>query len=249
MLRLLANLVAMALEAGAAVVAAAAAYYYPFLFAAATTAAALALGARLEYLRLVNELVFYFGDGRTRSRIVVGMVAAGEAVFKALLAGVASVFTFSGTDSGRLLLVATVFGVCVWIGANVLRWLAIRFNARPARWGFFRLVAPLGFLFSLGIGLLAEARLLATPTLGDLGKRLVLELPARPGIGQVSEFLFLIKQYFDGLIVSLLAVPFGTEVAKAIGILVSVNMLAGFVISIYAVLISEIVRAMEERLG
>lgn len=247
MLRILANLVIMAFELAAVAAAALAAWGHPFLFAGATALLALLLGVRLEHARLENELTFYFGDGAPRRRVSVALVAGGEAVFKSLLAGVAALFTFAGTDPQRLLLVAIVFGVCLYAGTNILRWLAISFGARPARWGFFRLVAPLGLLFSLGLTALAETSLLSTPTLADIGKRLVLELPARPSVNQVSEFLFLIKQYFDGLIVSLLAVPLGPRLAKAAGVVLSVNMLAGFVIAVFGVVISEVVRRLEER--
>lgn len=246
MLRFLANLAIMAGEIGAVAAVAWAGYRYPFAFAALTALLTLALGVRLELARLMNELPFYFGESGVRRRAVIGLVAIGEAVMKALLAGLAALLTFAGTDRPRLLLIAVLFGLVTYAGANVLRVLAYRLDARPARWGYFRLAAPLGLLFSIGIGLLGEAGMIQAPVLGELGARMLLEMPARPSIAQASELLFAIKQYFDQVITTLLGAVLGPATARLVALLLSVNVLAGFVAALYTVLIAEAVRRCEQ---
>ncbi len=108
---------------------------HPLLFAAVTGGLAFGLGLRLEILRLRNEMPFYFGPGNSLRGLFVPIVGFGEAVFKGLLAGVAALFTFSGTDQDRLFWVAIAFGLTIYAGTALLRYLAIKLDARPERWG------------------------------------------------------------------------------------------------------------------
>jgi hypothetical protein len=244
LVRILANAIIMALEMAAVCGVAYLAFISPIIFAAVTAAAALLLGLRLEQARLANELGFYFGKSRTALSVLGTGVALGEATVKAVLAGVVALLAFSGTDRQRLMVVAVVFGVCVFAGSSILRRLRISLDAVPSRWGYFRLAPPLGLLYS------AALAYLPVPSLTSLVGKLTLDLPARPTLAQASEILFLLKQKFDELIVTMLTVLFGrSDIAQIAGILFSVNMLTGFVISIYAVIIAEMVCALEESMG
>lgn len=242
LLRILFNGLIMAAEAGAVIAVAALGYHYPLGFAAATAAIALLLGLTLEYARLRNELPFYFEGALGRGFLVAGSVAFMESLLKAALAGIVALVTFSGTDHQRLFWIAIIFGVAVYAGANLLRWLNIRFKARPLRWGYFRLAAPLGLLFSAG------AALLPAPGMIEVARRATFDLPAKPSLEQGSEFLFALKQTFDSVVVQLLGWVFDPQVARALGVLVSVNVLTGFVASLYAMVIADMVRRAEERL-
>ena len=62
---------------------------------------------------------------------------------------------------------------------------------------------------------------------------------------QASEFLFLLKQTFDDIVERMLTWVFDPSVAQVISSVVSVNMLSGFVLSVYAVLIADVARRME----
>jgi hypothetical protein len=167
---------------------------------------------------------------------------------KAVLAGLAALFTFAGTDRDRLLWVAVVFAVTTYAGASALRALSVSFRAEPWRWGYFRLAPPLGLLFSAGLALVAAFGLVGTTSVGDIGWKLVWELPANPSVSQVSELFFQLKQAFDDFIVTLLKTVMREEWARLIGIFVSVNVLTGFVASVYAALIAAVVRTAEEGL-
>lgn len=220
---------------------------HPLIFAAVTGVGAFLLGLRLEILRLRNELPFYFGAGNTLRGIFVPFIGFGEAFFKGLLAGVAALFTFSGTDHGRLFWVAIAFGLTIYAGAALLRFLAIKLDARPERWGFFRLGPPLGLLFSSAIALLALYGLVPSPTVSDIGWTIVWEMPKIPTVEQTSELFFRLKQAFDDFVVTLLSAYMPPAWARMIGIIVSVNVLAGFVASLYAAIIAGIVRRLEPR--
>ena len=244
-MRVILNLLLIVFEIAACVALAWLGLNYPIIFAAATGALAFILGLRLEVLRLRNEMPFYFGPGNSLRGLFVPIVGFGEALFKGLLAGVAALFTFSGTDQGRLFWVAVAFGLTVYAGAGLLRWLAIRLDARPERWGFFRLGPPLGLLFSAAIAFLAVYGLVPSPTVSDIGWTIVWEMPKIPTVEQTSELFFRLKQAFDDFVVTLLSVHLPTVWARALGIVLSVNVLAGFVASLYAAIIAGIVRRAE----
>ena len=236
------NLVVLCLEVGAILGIAALGFYQPLIFAGVTFVLALALGGRLEYARLKNELNFYFEKRVPKGGVFTGLVALSEALFKAVLAGLVALLTFSGTDQARLYWVAIAFAGCVFVGSSLLRWLANRFDVTPGRWGYFRIAGPLGLIFSLALALLPA------PTFGKIGWDLVFNLAAHPTLAQGSEMLFMLKQKFDELFYTLLQTFVGDQAAAVIGVLTSVNMLTGFIIGIYAVVIAETVRWLE-RLG
>ncbi len=217
-IRIFLNGLIMAAEIAAVVAVAAFGYLHPFLFAAATAILAFVVGLRLEYARLTFELPFYFEAGRTPRLWFAWLVGFGESVTKALLAGVAAVFTFAGTDSDRLFWVAIVFGGSVYLGGWILRSLSLSLSARPARWGYFRLSAPLGVLFSAGITLLALIGTIPLPSISDIGLKVLWELPPVPSVEQVSELVFQLKQAFDDFIVRAISVFVPLDVARGIGI-------------------------------
>lgn len=239
------NLMIMAIELALIAGVAWGAWQYPLMFAVATGMIGFVLGLGLERARLANEIGFYLGGLARPLSVFTSTVALGEAAVKGVLAGVAALLTFSGTDAHRLGLIAALFGVCLFAGTSLLRRLRISFGVRAERWGYFRLAPPLGLVFSAGVALLVASRQLPAASLSDLTKRLFLDTPRRPSISQASELLFLFKQYFDEVIASLLSLVLGEQGAAVAGVLLSVNMLTGFVVAIYAVLIAKLVQVLE----
>jgi hypothetical protein len=218
------------------------------VFAGVTAALSFLLGLRLEVARLRYELPFYFGGLVTRGAIFTGLVGFVEASFKGIVAGVATLFTFSGTDANRLLWVSLLFGLCVYAGASLLRLLSIKSDALPMRWGYFRLAPVLGLLFSAGLALIAASGALPQTSVSGLGWKIIFETPTRPSIEQVSELFFQIKQAFDQFIVSILTQVVGAGWARIIAVVISVNVLSGFVSALYAALIAQGVRRAEDTL-
>lgn len=247
-LRILLNGVVMAAEIAAVAAVAWLGYTHPFLFAALTAGLSLVLGLHLEIKRLSFEIPFYFEGARTPRLLLVGLVGSVEALLKAVLAGLAALFTFAGTDSERLFWVAVVFGLTTYAGSTALRALSVSFRAQPWRWGYFRLAPPLGLAFSAGLAVLAAVGILTTTSVGEIGWKLVWELPQKPSVSQVSELFFQLKQAFDDFIVTLLSTAMRPEWARLVAIAVSVNVLTGFVASVYAAVIAALVRTAEEGL-
>lgn len=246
--RIVLNALIMAAELAAVAAVAWLGFAYPFVFAAVTAGLTVLLGLRLEIARLAWELPFYFESERTPRFILVPFIGTVEALMKGVLAGLAALFTFAGTDSDRLFWVAVVFAIVTYAGASVLRMLSVSFRAEPWRWGFFRLAPILGLAFSAGITALAGLGLTHADSVGEIGWKLVWELPPKPSINQVSELFFQIKQAFDDFVVTLLSQVMQPDWARVAAIVVSVNVLTGFVASVYATVIAAVVREAEERL-
>ena len=238
-IRIFVNLLILALEVAVIVGIAALGFTQPLIFAGLTFALSLWLGARLEFARLKNELNFYFEHNVPAAGFFTGLVAAGEAVSKAVLAGLVALLTFSGTDQSRLYWVAIIFAGCVFAGSSLLRWLWNSYEISPGRWGYFRIAAPLGLIFSVALAFLP------VPTFGKIGWDLLFNVAARPTLQQGSEMLFMLKQKFDSLFYALLQSLLGDQLAAVVGVLVSVNMLTGFILGIYAVVVAEMVRWLE----
>lgn len=245
-MRIFLNALIMATEVAAVVAIAWLAVHYPVAFAAATALAAFAQGLWLEHARLRHELPFYFGSRGPRAGLLVPFVAGTSALLRGLVAGLVALLTFSGTDHERLVWIAVVFGGTLYLATSILRALAHRLDAHPARWGYFRLAAPLGLVFSIGMWLLSGFGRVKSPELGELGRTILFDTPAKPTIEQGSELLFRLKQYIDSVMVTLLRPVIGADWAPVAGIVLSVNVLTGFVVAIYAVLIAGFVVKSED---
>lgn len=247
--RILVNALIMALEIGAVAALGWLGYRYPFYFAALTIAMSFAVGVVLEQARFAFDLPFFFEKVGWLRKIVYGVFAVVEAIWKGLLAGLVALLTFSGTDDARKYWIAIAFAVTVWIGAAVLRRLSITFQARASRWGYFRLAIPLGLVFSIALAVLNGFGMIKTPGVWELLQHIALDLPKTPNLDQLSELLFKLKLFFDGLVVAILEKFLPQSLANALGVVVSVNTLTGFIAAVYAVVIAEIVLRLEDMNG
>lgn len=239
--RFLVNALIMVSEIAAVIAVAWAGLHYPLIFAGTTAGLAFIQGILLEHARLRHELPFYFGSRGPRAGLLVPFVATTSALVRAAIGGIVALLTFSGTDPNRLHWIAIVFGVTLYLATTILRGLAHRLDAKPARWGYFRLAAPLGLIYSAGLWLLSSFEKLHTPDLAEMGRTLIFETPVRPSVEQGSELLFRMKLYIDSVIVALLKPIVGVDWAPIVSIALSINVLTGFVVAIFAVVIAEMV--------
>ena len=168
-----------------------------------------------------------------RTPILARAIAAAEAIVKGVLAGFVSLLTFAGTDAARLWWVAAIFAACVWAGANLLRWLSIRFGVAPCALG---LLPP-----RRAAGAHVRHPGIVHPGAELRGHRpeVVFDLPEGRASPRRARFLFVLKQKFDEMIVALAGAVVPPDLARAIGAVVSVNVLTGFIAAIYAVAVAE----------
>ena len=244
-LRVAVNALIMVAELAAIAAIAWAGWKFPYQFAAATALIAFALGLHLDYARLKHEYPFYFEGERPRYLIGLRALATGDSLLKGLVAGLVALLTFAGNDSDRLLAVAVCFAVATYAGTSILRRLSISLGAKPARWGFFRLAVPLGLVFSSAVAFAAALGYVKIPSLVDVGRQLVFDTPTKPTIEQVSDLIFNLKQYIDSVIATLLSTLMPLEWAQVLSLIFSVNVLTGFIVALYALILAEAVRWVE----
>jgi hypothetical protein len=216
------------------------AWKQPLVLAALTTGLALFIGARLEVRRLAFEMPFYFDRSSRLGRILRVLIGVGQATLKAVVAGIVALMTFSGTVETRVQIMAGIFAAVVFVGSMLLRRMTISLGAKPANWGFFRMAVPLGLIFS------AAMSLFPPPSSVEVARRVLLDLPARPAVAQAAEALFALRLWIDDLIVRLMATYIGADWAKIVGIALGSNVLVGFVLAVFVVVISEVIRVLEE---
>ena len=249
-MRVLYNTAILAIELALIAATAWLAYTSPIVFAAVTAALVVVRGATLEWARLNHELPFYVEGRRSRSALVsVAIVAlAGlDALLKAVFAAAVALLTFSGTDQTRLMVASILLALVAFFATSMLRRLSLSFRVDPARWGYFRLAVPLGVLYSLGMQAAVGLGLVEPQSLSEIGRTIVFELPERPGLNDVAELLFNVRQALDTIVFAALRRFLEPGYAAAVAVLVSINILSGMVIAIYAVLIADIVRRLEAR--
>lgn len=241
-MRVLVNIVALAVEialiGGVAYVGA----KYPQIFALATVGVALSAALTLEYARLAHEMPFYFG----RKLSGIGAIAArvwttSESLFKSVIAGFVALLTFSGTNPDRLMWTAGLFAVCIFVGTTVLLRIKLNWGVRAVRWGYFRLAIPLGFLFSAGVYILTQAGKLPTATFGNVAYDATFNLARHPSIEAASEFLYKLTQATDSLIAALLGAIIPPAYVPFVQIVASTNVLPGFILAVYTVTVVRIV--------
>ncbi len=246
-LRVIVNALIMAAELAAVAGVAWIGWQYPYAFAAGTAVLAFLLGTHLDYLRLKHEYPFYF-DGRQPAFLIgLRILSLGDSTIKAIIAGLVALLTFSGTNDERRFIIAICFAVAVYAGASLLRRLSISLGANPARWGYFRLSVPLGLIFSSAVAFAAALQYIKTATLTDIGRQLVFDMPVRPSIDHISDLLFNLMQYIDSVIATLLATVMPPDWAQVASLVISVNVLTGFIVALYALIIAEAVRWIERR--
>ena len=129
-----------------------------------------------------------------------------EALFKALLAGVAALFTFAGTNTDRLFRVAVLFGLCVYAGAAALGCCRSAPTRCPCAGGISAWRRRSGCCSRPGLAPLTAMAVLPAANVTGIGWDIIFNTPAEPSVEQVSELFFQLKQAFDEFIVKALGV-------------------------------------------
>ncbi len=248
-LRIILNILGLAAELALIVGVAWLALNYPWVMAGLTTVLIITLGSVLEWSRQRHEDAFYFGDQNRLRLLLVGLSGVGEGLVKALAAGAALMLTFAGDDSERIFVLVVIFAACLFLGTGILRRGFYMYNMRPSRWGYFRLAVPLGIVFSAVVQGATALGFLVIPSLQSIAGSLVFDLPQRPTVEQLSDLAFKIRQTIDALVTDVAGGLLGEAYAPIIAVLVSVDVLIGFALAVYVVVILEIVLRLEGARG
>ena len=220
-------------------------------FAALAALAAFWVSVTLERQRLNHEYPFYFNSPAGKLGMAYMTVTAGVAIIlKTILTGGLAFLFFSGTavkeSAHRIEVTSLAFGGCLAAGALLIALLHIR-NPAVRRWGYFRLVLPLGLLYSTLIHLWPKQS--SFWFWDNVSARNCLNPKNYAAPGNAADCYFEVSQSIDQIIETLLAnmeIPLiGTKLpaflVQAVSVLGSSNLAMGFVIAPLAVLLLDLV--------
>jgi hypothetical protein len=213
----------------------------PILFSTLTLLVSLFLLGRLERDRNLHDLAFYAtGPLPEGFRKWLHRYGYAESAMRSLILGFLALIQSSGTNESRILLVGVAFCFSVVVGFLLLRWLQQRFQLNVRRWGYVRLSVLVGAAFSF---LLSATR----PEFSwKNGRDVFLEIFTRPDFDRMAELInlltsglnaaiaYLLERLFTGLGV------FGDFVAFILAVVLTTDLLFGFVIITYSLLLLEL---------
>jgi hypothetical protein len=210
---------------------------YPRIFGLVTFAASIVFFGRLEFDRNTHDLNFYIaGEISNSFRRWVKTYAVLEVIGRSAIISVLSILLFSGTDSWRIWLLAILFVSGVFVGRHFLG-IASRFTSVSViRWGYVRLSILIGIPFSILSGLVPgmSVREVTWTSLDTLVRG--------PDIDKAAEIIFgtfqVVNQFIEWLLQGLL----GTFLGWIVSLMISVNVLFGFVIVLYSLILFEMTK-------
>jgi hypothetical protein len=206
--------------------------YYPIFFATITFVSSMIVLGQIELDRNAHEVHFYTQEDLTPSvKRWLKAYTVVEVVGRSTIFAILSFLLFSGTDSLRITLVAISFLVCVLLGYYFLRWLQFVSSINVARWGYVRLSILLGVLFSTISG--------SIPGIGisEIAWSTYKTIMLSPSIDGVAELLFGLTYKVNEIVLRILQSLLGSFLGSIVSVLISTNVLFGFVVFLYSLLL------------
>ena len=209
--------------------------FYPLLFGLITFLASLIIFGRIERDRNTHDISFYItGDLSKSQKRYIYYYNIAEIFLRSAALGILSVFLFSGTDSNRILLLAIIFIICVIVGYFFLRSIKNNTNINPARWAYAKASIVLGLFFSLTTSKISgqsfteiTAQSLKNKWWGNLN------------FNQIAELIYGMLHLFNNFITAMFVKFFGFIIGNFFGFVISTNIIHGFVIALYSLLLLE----------
>jgi hypothetical protein len=182
---------------------------YPQIFGLVTFAASIVVFGRLEFDRNSHDLNFYVtGEVSNSFRRWVKTYAALEVIGRSVIISVLSILLFSGTDSGRIWLLAILFVMGVFVGRHFLGIVSRFTSVNVVRWGYVRFSILLGIPFSIFTGLVPGM------SISEVTWSSLQALVREADIDKVAEIIFgslqIVSQFIQWLLQGLLGTFLGT---------------------------------------
>ena len=209
----------------------------PQIFGFVTFTASIVVFGRLEFDRNSHDLNFYVtGEVSNSVQRWVKTYAVLEVIGRSVIISVLSIMLFSGTDGGRVWLIAILFVMGVFVGRHLLS-IARRFTSfNVVRWGYVRLSILVGIPFSISSGLIPGM------SVSEVTWASLQALVREPDVDKVAEIIFGTLQAVNQLIQWLLQGLLGTFLGTIVSLMISVNVLFGFVIFLYSLILFEMTK-------
>ena len=213
-----------------------AAIHFAQFFGLLTFIASLTVFGKLELDRNTHEIGFYTEAGLSKSvRRWFVLYAGVEVVVRSAICSILAVLLFSGTEALRINLLAVVFVACVFLGFYLLRVLQRLSSIDVTRWGYVRLSVLLGIVFSV------LSTCVPGIEVGEIAWKTSKNLMMTLNFKEFAELLYGVVQKVDLFLGWLLQALLGRLIGSLVSLVISVNVLFGFVVFLYALLLFRLI--------
>jgi hypothetical protein len=207
--------------------------FWTWLFGLLTFFTSILVFGRIECDRNIHEISFYArGDLPSSFRRWSHYYSIAEVLGRSTLLGLLPIFLFSGTDTTRIILLASLFAACVILGYSFLNFIQTRTQIDVTRWVYVRLSVVLGLLFSVLSSHISGQSLTEIATQTAKSKWW-----GQLDFNEVAELLYGMIYQVNDFIASTLIKLFGSIIGNILGLIVSVNIIYGFLVALYSLLL------------
>lgn len=217
--------------------------HFSIFFGVLTFCISLLVLGRAEFEKNVHELAFYVrGELPTLFKTWFRYYGWAEVFVKSIVLGIMSIFLFSGTDGIRILSLAFLVSLCTVFGYFVLRFVENHAHIDVTRWGYVRFSVVLGLIFSVLCS--------SVPGIGkfSLSWQVVRSMGGREfSFEEISELMYSLTYEINGLISKMLHQILGDLLGGFLSVIISVNVIYGFVIVVYSLLLLRLVSPQSPR--
>lgn len=208
---------------------------YPRLFGLATFSVSMVIFGRLEYERNHHEMSYYtLGEIPSPIKKWLLSYSALEVVGRSIIFGVLTVFIFSGTNVTRIKILALLFIATILSGYYCLSFLQRRAYIDVARWGYIKLSVLLGVVFSI-LSAAVPGMPITDIVLNAAKGKLRLHT-----FDEFAELFYGLLYQLNSFITSILQALFGEWLGLFLSLIISVNVVYGFVVLLYSLLLFRI---------
>lgn len=215
---------------------------FPKILGMITFVASFIVFLQIELERNSHELTFYKAGliSNTTKRWLMAYSIA-EVLGRSMIFAVLSILLFSGTNALRITLLAVLFIICVIVGYYCLSTLKRVTTIDVARLGYARLSVLLGILFSI-----ISAGITGIEV-SEITWKTLKSLMQSPDIDGVAELLFGVVQKVNEYLAWLLRALLGRILGSIVSLMISINVLFGFVVLVYSLLLMRLIELREEK--
>jgi len=210
--------------------------HFSRFFGLITFCVSLSVLGRLEYEKNAHELSFYCrGELPAAFKTWFRYYGLAEAFVRSAIFGVLPIFLFSGTGAERIFWLAFLFSCCVVIGYFGLRFVQRRARIDVTRWGYVRFSVLLGLLFSVLSSGISGIPL--TDVAWQAGKS---KWWRALNFDEIAELLYGLMYQVNSFISGTLHTILGDFIGGLLSLLISTNIVYGFIIVLYSLLLLRI---------
>lgn len=211
---------------------------WPRLFGIATFFASIIVFGRIEYEKNRHAIGYFtIGDMPTSARRWLLSYSFVEVIVRSAIFGILAVLLFSGTDNIRINILALLFTASILAGYYCLRFIQRFAYIDAVRWGYIKLSVVLGVIFSILSATVPGMKIT------DIVLNTARGTLRQPSFDEFAELLYGLLSQLNSFITNTLQILFGDFLGWCFSLIISVNVIYGFVVLVYSLLLLRLIPA------